>query len=575
MANQVYRVRGVGSLGLIKDTPPFENPSPAWTNVNNVRFRKSSLEKMGGYFPVHNDTLPTTPPLVVFQRGFTPDTIYATGTQIYMIQGKDHLPVGKAGMVYNANSMYPWRYCTLSNAVVLVNEVDVPQGLLPHEGEFKDLPGWGQPQGPDGPTATWRCKNIRSYRNYLFALHMIENGFEYPQRIRWSNVAYVNSLPADWIENDPAKDGGFNDLSDCTGSLLDAVPLRDSLVVYTDQETYLIDYIGGDLVFSFKKLFSDSGVIAPRCAVEFEGKHFVISQNDIFIHNGSTRQPVASGRVKDFLIEEISSVNPLATKVVALPHMKEIWICYAAPGQSEIVDRITNVWEDRDAWVDDNTWEDYYTEGEASWVCTRAAIWNWEYDTWSLYDLPRLNDINCLLPPSMDVRIWADYVNENYHEWDDIAQQEVMWSELGRDFVKKILWGASADRTLYILDEGPVCKTVNRGTGEVVSRPLASFMERTNLDLDDAVEYTRMYKFVKEVIPQFEGVGTLYIRMGGSPTASGNTTWDDYQVFDIEEDDKVDFYSNHRYPSIRFEDFGEGDWKLSGYDMIFSTGGYR
>ena len=36
--------------------------------------------------------------------------------------------------------------------------------------------------------------------------------------------------------------------------------------------------MGGNLVFSFQKLFNDTGVLTRNCVAEFEGKHFVVTQ---------------------------------------------------------------------------------------------------------------------------------------------------------------------------------------------------------------------------------------------------------------------------------------------------------
>ena len=37
-----------------------------------------------------------------------------------------------------------------------------------------------------------------------------------------------------------------------------------------------MNYIGGNLVFSFQKLFNDTGILSRNCAVEFDSKHFVV-----------------------------------------------------------------------------------------------------------------------------------------------------------------------------------------------------------------------------------------------------------------------------------------------------------
>lgn len=560
----IYKVRGVGQAGVVKDTPPFESPSNIWSDANNVRFLRNSISKMGGYLPVLTEDMPEETPLAVLQRGNTDSLIYGTESSLYRVDGMTHLNISKevdsgekddegnpimTPFKYNAAPESTWYYTTLSNSIVMNNIIDVPQGLTPIDDKFKDLPGWGYPLGPEGKSVTWRCGRIRAFKNYLIALNMVEEGREFPQRVRWSNVSYVNDLPPDWIENDINKDGGFNDLSDSIGKIVDGLPLRDSFVIYTDQETYVMDYIGGGLIFNFKKLYSDSGLLAPECAVEFEGKHFVISQDDIFVHNGSSRQPVASGRVKEFLIDEISSVNPAATKVIALPHTKEVWICYVGPGATG--------------------------ENNIGWSTNKAAVWNWEFDTWSFYDLPRSFDINLALPPDRDARHWEEYTEENRDEWEAMYREEEQWESFGKDFVRKVLWVASEDSCLYLLDEGPYIKTYNKEDKSTTTSPLVAFVERTHLDFDDAVESTRAYKMIRGITPQFQGTGTITIFLGGSANATAFPRWEEDQRFDIDVDVKSDFRNTERYPCIRFVDYGLGEWRFSGYDIDFLVSGNR
>ena len=464
---------------------------------------------------------------------------------------------------YDASPEKTWYYTTLSNAIIMTTPQEVPQGLVPYKAAFEDLPGWGWPsknKRPDpeieGQRAPfdWKAGRIRSFRNYLVALDLTEGGVNLPQRVRWSNVAYVNELPPDWIEDDEARDGGFNDLTDANGRIIDGVPLRDSFVIYTDQETYLMEYVGGILIYQFKKLFSDSGILAPECAVEFEQKHFVITKDDIFVHNGSSKQPVASGRVKQFLIDEISSVNPYATKVFAYTPQKEIWITYVGPGQRST------------------------TDTSVEWSCNRCAVWNWEWDTWYFMDIPESFDVNMAPPPDLTTPEWDDFKEEDDY-WDSAKWETYQWSELGKDFINRIPYVASRDKALYTVDIGEDqiswVPNANADGYEEKVRPVVAELTKTHLDMDEVVENTRSHKFIKHITPQFRGSGNIHCYVGGSYNATQEPSWDNYQIFDIEEDVKIDAFSNNRYPALKFVDFGKGEWSFIGYDVDFVVEGNR
>lgn len=549
----IMRVRNVGSKGVVKDLPAFDLPPEAWSDSNNVRFIAGRIEKIGGFFPVLSENMPTEAPLAILSKNNTQEQIYATKDSIYKVNGREHENISKLVSgnphKYNAAADSTWYYTTLSNSIVMNTPLEDPQGLTPGVERFADIPGWGVPNtGAPDTKVDWKAGRIRAFKNYLIALDMTEGGVAYPQRIRWSDISYVNGLPTNWYQDSESTDGGFNDLSDANGRILDGLPLRDSFVVYTNQETYLMEYVGGINIFTFKKLFSTSGILAPECVAEFEQKHFVITKDDIFVHNGSSKEPVASGRVKQYLIDEISSTNPLATKVFAYTPKKEIWITYVGPGQQS---------ESND---------------DLEWTCNKCAIWNWEWDTWYFTDIPPSFDINLAPPPDVETMMWEEF-SEDEDYWDSTKWKDEQWSVLGKDFVRRIPYIASADGYLYTVDTGE--DQVRLVGGVETRRPVVAHLTRTHLDMDELVESIRSHKFIKHITPQIRGSGEIHCYVGGSFNATQEPTWDNYQVFDIEEDIKIDAFSNNRYPAIRFADLGKGSWSFQGYDIDFVVEGVR
>ncbi|MFW3388281.1 UNVERIFIED_CONTAM: hypothetical protein RF648_20030, partial [Kocuria sp. CPCC 205274] len=183
-------------------------------------------------------------------------------------------------------------------------------------------------------------------------------------------------------DDQPNTDGGFVDLADCTGNIIDGRPLRDYFLIYTDRETYIVRYVGGDFVFDIQKLFPDSGVLNANCIAEFEGgNHFVISQDDIFTHDGSSKQSIVTDIIKEKLLSEITKVNYEGTKVFSFPTRKEIWVAYPSQSSEEGSDK--------------------------NFACDRAAIWNWKTGAWSFADLPGVLWMNEVISPDSDTRSWA------------------------------------------------------------------------------------------------------------------------------------------------------------------------
>lgn len=622
----IMRLRDVGKKGVTTDLPPFDLQPSEWSDGNNVRFQANRMQKIGGGKAALLHGMPDEVPISVVQMPIEEDLIYGTtilaadGTPtdhgyLWRAQGTNHIniskddknnpqlgPDGKQLVDENGKPLWHptlyqvsfddyWDYTTLSNTVIYTNKKDYPQGLSPDTDKFVDLPGWGYPTSKDdgnGNKVTdttdfheWHTDRIRAYKNYLLCMGIREDNKEYPQRVRWSDVAYVGTLPQNWWQNSESNDGGFNDLTDSQSHIIDGFPLRDSFVIYTNRDTFIMDYVGGTMVFNFRKIFSDSGILAPNCAVEFEGQHFVISEEDIFVHNGSTRQSVATGRIKDRLMNEISSVNYLATKVHAYPTRKEIWITYVGPGNSG------NSTLDKDV---------------ANYACNRAAVWSWQYDTWSFTDLPQIFDIGMGVSPDTDSRTWNNRIgtpggapqpNDDIWKGKNQAAKEEVWEQFAQTFTAHQMFAPSADKCFYLLDTGyfwdefdakgyhDAVKAAGGDPDKVdektfVSRvPVVCEATRQALDFDEQEPDISYQKWWRAVYPQMTGKGTVLFYVGGASNPSELPEWDSVQEFVIGEDFKVDCFSNYRYPAIRIVDSAEGEWSMTGYDVEYFREGNR
>lgn len=621
----IFRMRGQGERGVINDIPSYDLPPNAWSSGLNVRFEAGRVQKIGGWEPTVLTAWPYTKtgtgaatvtaprePLACTPKpsysGSTEGLLYGTPTAIYLAEGITHTNVskvitpasgteGQPGYVppvlkddYRARNDNRWEYTTLSNAVVFVNNEDDPQGIRPRDDHFIDLPGWGLPKQEDWTVTTypptlktgtgfpkhkvdWKTSTIRAYKNHLVCLGMNEGGINYDQRIRWSDISYLNDLPTNWIEDWQSSDAGFNDLTDSFGTIIDGRQLRDSLIIYTNRDTFAMDYVGGDIVFNFRKLFPDSGILSKNCVVEFEQGHFVISEEDIFVHDGSTRRPVASSRVKDYLLKDITSVNYRATFLNVDTHHNEIWICYVSKdGASGAV-----------------------TSGgeSADWACNKAAIWNWKYDTWTYAELPRIHDVAMHIPPDTDKRQWLQYDgNDNGtavdDSWKSALHAAEHWSNASNTFTNRRFLAASADKCFYILDQGYYNSTVTwaNGSGEtagktnppketVTQKPMVSELVRTGIDFDEQEVDISYNKCWRAIYPQMGGVGKVTFQVGGANDPWSAPSWDSTQEFIIGQDFRVDCWSNYKYNAIRIQDADEGAWNFTGYDIDYFREGNR
>lgn len=477
---------------------------------------------------------------------------------------------------YLAYEARPWYHAVISNCAVATTYDEVPQVKVFDQELFQDLPGWGDQTVVDdmGNASVrkynWKCERVRAFNNRLFALNMREANASgvvthYPLRLRWSNFAKENSAPSLWDDLaynrdttsdlaagivgqiDALEDGyaGYIDLADSNGNLLEMLPLKDYLFVYTEFETY----VGSPTMNSYqplmwKKLFNDSGILAPDCVCEVEGGHFVVTQNDIILHNGTSKKSLASNRVKDKIINEVCQVNPLATKVHLHQDKKEVWILYVGPGMEK-----------------------------DSWACTKAAVWNYEFDTWSFRTIPYSYCIGLVDPPVLEKGpIWTDFQQIS---WDDPKVSTLVWRKDATNFHKRITIIGSFMKGFYEVDTGALDYTWDSLHQVVREQPLEMRIERTGIDFDNVTNEWNQ-KHIQAFRPQVSGTGKYTFITGGSQFSNEYGHQHSSKDYYIGKDRLVCVRLNHPYLFYNVIDNDvDSRASINGITIEFTLGGRR
>ncbi|WMX18941.1 putative tail fiber protein [Escherichia phage vB_EcoP_PAS59] len=513
-----------------------------------------------GYVSTTNTSSPTLK-LTALRKG----EVKVTCTVSQMVQ-KD----------YDAFEDYPWYHTIISNCAVATTHYETPQVKEFDSEYFVDLPGWGEQTvvdasgNPSVKKYNWKCERIRAFNNRLFALNMRESNASgvtthYPLRLRWSNFAEENKAPELWddyaydraVSSDLAANivgqtealengyAGYIDLADSNGSLIEVLPLKDYLFVYTEFETYIGSPTNNTYQpLMFKKLFNDSGILAPECVVEVEGGHFVVTQNDVILHNGASKKSIASNRVKNMLINEICLVNPIATKVHLHQDKKEVWILYVGPG-----------------------------EPKESFACTKAAVWNYEFDTWSFRTIPYSYCIGLVDPPVLERGpIWADFQEVT---WDDPSIDKLVWRKDATNFRQRVTIVGSFLRGFYQVDVGALDYFYDRSNDTVIERPLEMRLERTGIDFDNVTNEWNQ-KHINKFRPQVTGTGTYVFEAGGSQFSNEYGHNHSTKEFRVGVDRHVSVRLNHPYLFYNVIDNDvNSNASMNGLTIEFAVGGRR
>lgn len=521
MAMDLQRVEVKNPTGILTDPNPSDVSVGSWTFGNNVKFRNGKATQSDGYSGVLG-----TPPepllqIMPFLSQNTPFWIGASATKLRITTGTgiwtDYTRT--TGGAYAATQTNNWNGGFLAGVAILNNPTDIPQSLLPTANNFTNLPNW---------PATYRAKIIRPFKNYLIALNLTINSVVYPTTVKWSSPADPGQVPFTWNPADPTNDAGENPLADTPGAIVDGKKLRDSFIIYKEDSVYSMRYIGGAFVFQFQQLFDDIGMIAPNCAAEFDGKHFVVGRGDVYVHNGVQKSSVIDGKMKDFLFDAIKNQNIQSTFVVPDYNNTEMWICFA---QS--------------------------TGATSTGFCDKAIIWNWVEDKWTIRDIPEIITaaIGVVDPQSPDN--W----DSDPLGWDTDAT--VWGSQTYNPSKSKIVLNSNVDNKLYVVGES--------NTFDGAS--FTSYLEKSDIYMDDDLKI----KSFNSLTPHMRGnSGTVSFWIGTSMLQDNPVEWNGPYQFRVGIDHHISFRHFGRYVGVRMEASSDQSWVLNGYTLEFTpTSGKR
>lgn len=415
---------------------------------------------------------------------------------------------------YAATAAINWNGGFLSGIGIFNNGVDDPQVWTPATASTK-LTSLKWDSGNDWAAKNHTAKVIRPFGNFLVALDITKSGTNYPYLVKWSHAADSGTEPVTWDETDTTKDAGETDLGKTGGVLIDGLSLRDSFIIYKEDATYAMRYIGGQFVFSFKEIFQ-FGALSRRCIKEFEGKHLVLSQGDLLLHDGQTANSIINKRMKNWVFNSIDSTNYATSFIVQNHQNNEFMVCFPTTGAS---------------------------------LPNTALVWNYRDNTFGVRDLPNTPHIAYGVVDPSESTAWDD----DSDSWDSDTS---VWGQT--NYNPTALENLMASGTnLFLLDD---TDTANTAT-------FTAYAERVSHDFG-----SDNIKFVKKIWPRMEASGEVTIKIGTQFARNDGVSWSTY-TFNPNTETYVDVLNKGRYISFRVESTTDISWKLSEIDFEVQESG--
>lgn len=535
-------LRELGKYGVIADVDPYDLPSAAFTFAKNCRFEDGKLQR-GAVFRKVGDLVTDDPVHVV---GYT-SSVEAPVVYYVTENGRviERTPLG-AETERTASGYVPSFSplpvtSTALNGVLYLNKGDrVPWYVSKNASSgtsFSPIPVNDTNQSQW--RSEWRARVLRSMNGMLVAFNVTKGANVNPNMVKWSDyVVEPYQVIPNWDYGNPTSSAGENTLAEMNGAIVDAYPLRNRMYLFSDVETWLMETIGGVEIFRFDRAF-DRGVINTNCVVEVAGMQYVFGSNDIWWHDGTSADSLASGRVRRFIFDSMRRTEARHFFVTYNPRLNEVIFCYVSDDQHVKFPAV------------------------AGKGCNRAAIYNTESKVWYFADMPY---VTCAA--HLPITFGQQTTFENAA--GTFANVGGAFSQLELTIRTNLSFGSKSSEPITRgIRTFEAFREVETGflLDDIANAP--AYFERTGIDLDEIGTELRGYKCVSSIYPQGRldhEAAPLVFTFGIADHAAQDPEWGASQTYDRVQY-KLDFNLAGRYLALKLEQTDFVPFTLSALDL--------
>jgi len=508
--------------GVIKDIHPAELGYESWDSASNVIFPNGFAAAAPGWSSAAGALL--CKPLWLLPVYTTDGEFYwlyvgnntaLTAGIIAVTDGTSHFDITPVGGV-PVTAAGDWTGGVLNGIPVLNYGAGDPLFWdLQTANPCLSLPGW-----PAGQL----CKALRPFKYHLVAMNITLGG-EFPELVVWSEAANPGAIPQVW-DAAPDNEAGSFTIAATTGAIIDGGQMRDQFMIYKQHSSTILQYIAGQFVFSNRKAFVTSGILARNCWQELYGVHYVMTDGDVIKHNGVEVESLVDARIRDFIFTQIDPDAYLGTYLAASHASKQLYICFPKAGHLHADTFIVMDINTGGFGIMDVPEMSFMARGILSDPGTDHS-WDGQTLAWNVYpdgwNQRRFN-------PTSDIMVMADYDNE------------LLQAHQG------------------FLREG---------------EPVPIHLQMTTKDLGEP----QRLKLITAVWPNAEGNSTtagrqLNVRVGSQDHTNSPISWAAaVGVIVGQERPKADFLVSGRYISLEISGEQDAHWRINSVDIDYELQG--
>ena len=407
-------------------------------------------------------------------------------------------------------------FCVLNGILIMNHPVDGPyywNGDVTTR--MRRLPGWA---------AGDKAYSMSAFKNFLVAVGPTLSSTYKPHLVMWSDAAEAGSIPTTWTAANTNLAGNTPQTASSSGFLVEGRTLGDDFIIYKDDAAFVLSYIGGNDVFSLRRMPGTYGLRARHCVVELpDNRHVYLANGDVRMHAGGASESIAEGVIRDWLIANMDGTYGGRSFLVLNPAFCEVWIVYPSSGAS---------------------------------VPDSVVAWNWRDNTWAKFSIPASTcAASGMIAGGVDSVAWSAATETWAEDTDRWFEYDYSLNE------QRLVLGMS----------GPYLGLADTGVLDL-GAAYSWLLEKTGTSLDD----NDTLKVIHSSRPQASAAPGVELSIQHTTTmeASDTPAWPTAVTYIVGTTNWANQFSNAgRFLAIRFSGSDDGLVQLRSYDVKFTTQG--
>lgn len=124
-----------------------------------------------------------------------------------------------------------------------------------------------------------------------------------------------------------------------SGPITAARRFGDDVIAYKSGAMHRGTYVGAPAVWQWQQVSTDVGAVGPEAVADTPFGHLIVSRENVYMYDGTTPRPVATGLVRRWLFADMSATYNYRVIVQWDRPNGLVWIYYPSAGGGGVIDR--------------------------------------------------------------------------------------------------------------------------------------------------------------------------------------------------------------------------------------------